>query len=71
MIGNPETYAGAVHDSSNHSGVSWAAIFAGAAAAAALALLLLMLGAGLGFSAVSPWSGEGVSANLESGQGSR
>ncbi|NWB25842.1 hypothetical protein [Pseudomonas gingeri] len=62
MIGNAETYPGAVHDSSNHSGASWAAIFAGAAAAAALSLLLLMLGAGLGFSAVSPWSGEGVSA---------
>ncbi|MGY2286751.1 hypothetical protein [Pseudomonas gingeri] len=62
MIGNAETYPGAVHDSSNHSGVSWAAIFAGAAAAAALSLLLLMLGAGLGFSAVSPWAGEGVSA---------
>ncbi|AMB86600.1 hypothetical protein AWM79_15330 [Pseudomonas agarici] len=62
MIGNPETYAGAVHDSSNHSGVSWAAIFAGAATAAALSFLLLILGAGLGFSAVSPWSGEGISA---------
>ena len=44
------------------SAVSWAAIFAGAAGAAALSLLLLILGTGLGFSAVSPWSTEGISA---------
>lgn len=62
MIGNAEIHPAALHDSSNHSGVSWAAIFAGAAAAAALSLLLLMLGSGLGFSAISPWSGEGISA---------
>ena len=49
-------------DSSNVSGVSWGAIFAGAAAAAALSLILVLLGFGLGFSAVSPWAGEGVSA---------
>ncbi len=46
----------------NASGVSWTAIFAGAAAAAALSLILIILGAGLGFSAVSPWSSEGASA---------
>ena len=62
MIGTTEHYPAALQDSSGYSGVSWAAIFAGAAAAAALSLLLLMLGAGLGFSAVSPWSGEGVGA---------
>ncbi|NWB89191.1 hypothetical protein [Pseudomonas gingeri] len=50
------------HDASTYSGVSWAAIFAGAAAAAALSLLLLMLGAGLGFSTMSPWAGEGLGA---------
>lgn len=44
------------------SAVSWAAIFAGAAGAAALSLLLVILGTGLGFSAVSPWSMQGVSA---------
>lgn len=44
------------------SGVSWAAIFAGAVAAAALSLILVLLGFGLGFSAVSPWAHEGVSA---------
>ena len=38
------------------SGVSWSAVFAGAAAAAALSLILLILGFGLGLSAVSPWS---------------
>lgn len=59
---------GPVHERSlrfqrdNVSGVSWAAVFAGAAAAAALSLILLMLGLGLGFSAISPWSHEGVGA---------
>jgi hypothetical protein len=38
------------------SGVSWGAIFAGAAAAAALSLILLILGVGLGFSVASPWT---------------
>jgi hypothetical protein len=37
------------------SGVSWGAIFAGAAAAAALSFVLLVLGMGLGLSAVSPY----------------
>lgn len=44
------------------SGVSWPAIAAGAVASAALTLLLVALGSGLGLSAVSPWSGSGVSA---------
>ncbi|HZG18938.1 MAG TPA: hypothetical protein VE092_02895 [Herbaspirillum sp.] len=47
---------------SNGSGVSWGAILAGAFAAAALSFILVMLGFGLGFSSISPWSGEGVSA---------
>ena len=38
------------------SGVSWGAVFAGAAAAAALSMILLNLGVGLGLSSVSPWS---------------
>ncbi|MFZ6846478.1 hypothetical protein [Undibacterium sp. RuTC16W] len=38
------------------SGVSWAAVLAGAVAAASLSLILLMLGVGLGLSNVSPWS---------------
>jgi hypothetical protein len=44
------------------SGVSWGAILAGAFAAAALSFILIILGFGLGFSAISPWSGSGVSA---------
>ncbi len=44
------------------SGVSWAAVIAGALAAAALSLVLLALGAGLGLSAVSPWSNSGATA---------
>jgi hypothetical protein len=43
------------------TGVSWAAIAAGAVTAAALSLMLIALGVGLGLSAVSPWSGSGVS----------
>ncbi len=45
------------------SGVSWAAVIAGAAVAAALSLALLALGAGLGLSVVSPWTGDGASAS--------
>lgn len=52
----------AAEESSALSGVSWGATFAGAAAAAALSLILVLLGFGLGFSAVSPWAHEGVSA---------
>lgn len=52
----------ALEETSTLSGVSWGAIFAGAAAAAALSLILVLLGFGLGFSAVSPWANEGVSA---------
>lgn len=48
--------------SHNLSGVSWAAIWAGAAAAAALSLILIILGFGLGFTAISPWSSQGVGA---------
>ena len=50
------------HLDAQSSGVSWGAIFAGAAAAAALSLILLMLGIGLGLSSVSPWKQDGVSA---------
>ncbi|MGC5700955.1 hypothetical protein J4P02_12215 [Pseudomonas sp. NFXW11] len=62
-MNRPSEHLLATADASSHySGVSWAAIFAGAAAAAALSLILLILGLGLGFSAVSPWAGSGISA---------
>ena len=44
------------------SGVSWGAVFAGAAAAGSLSFVLLILGFGLGLSAVSPWAGTSASA---------
>jgi hypothetical protein len=46
----------------NVSGVTWSAIWAGAAGAAALSLALVILGVGLGFSAISPWRNDGASA---------
>lgn len=42
--------------------VCWRAIFAGATVAAALTIILCILGTGLGFTAISPWSSEGISA---------
>lgn len=50
-------------DEVNASGVSWAAVVAGAFVAASLALILLTLGTGLGFSSASPWSNAGASAS--------
>jgi hypothetical protein len=44
------------------SAVSWPAIFAGAFVAASVSLVLFALGSGLGFAAISPWPGHGVSA---------
>jgi hypothetical protein len=51
-----------VHNEAHASGVSWAAVIAGAFVSAALAVILLSLGTGLGLSSVSPWSGAGASA---------
>jgi hypothetical protein len=51
-----------VTNEASSSGVSWAAVAAGAFVAAALALILLALGTGLGLSAVSPWTHVGASA---------
>lgn len=61
MIPSTDAHSPALAPALDRSGVSWAAIFAGAAAAAALSLILIVLGFGLGFSAVSPWPGEGGS----------
>jgi hypothetical protein len=54
---------GLVANDSNHSGVSWGAVIAGAFAAAALSLALAALGTGIGFSTVSPWANAGASAS--------
>ncbi len=50
------------HNEAQSSGVSWAAIFAGAFVTAALSLILLALGSGVGLSSISPWAGAGASA---------
>jgi hypothetical protein len=52
-----------VGNEAHSSGVSWAAVIAGAFVAAALSLILLALGTGLGLSSVSPWSNSGASAS--------
>ncbi|SEF12207.1 hypothetical protein SAMN05444161_8711 [Rhizobiales bacterium GAS191] len=49
---------------SRASGVSWAAVAAGAVATSALTLVLLAFGAGMGFSAVSPWNSGPSSTTL-------
>jgi hypothetical protein len=45
------------------TGVSWAAVFAGAFAIGALALILAVLGGGIGLSSVSPWPSNAVQAS--------
>ncbi|HEY2797846.1 MAG TPA: hypothetical protein VGK26_08170 [Thermoanaerobaculia bacterium] len=45
------------------SGVSWAAVAAGAFVTAALSLCLMTLGAGVGLSSISPWPSSGLSAS--------
>jgi len=42
--------------------VSWGAVIAGAIASLAITVLLIAFGTGVGFSMVSPWSDQGVSA---------
>ncbi len=58
MIAQTEIVA--VDDGS--SAVSWKAIFAGTTASIAITMVLVAFGVGVGFSVVSPWSGEGLSA---------
>jgi hypothetical protein len=53
---NPDSHQRAEAVETSRSGVTWGAIFAGAAAAAALSLVLFILGSGLGLAAISPWS---------------
>ena len=52
---------GVTTHSHSPSVVSWPAIIAGAVVAAAVSLILFALGSGLGFAAMSPWPGKGVS----------
>jgi hypothetical protein len=59
----PDVPEGVVRNEGHSSGVSWAAVMAGAFVAAALSLALLALGTGIGFSAVSPWENAGSSAS--------
>jgi len=56
------TPVGVIGGDASPSGVSWGAIFAGAAGAASLSLILLLLGTGLGMSSISPWASQGASA---------
>ena len=49
-------------DDTEVSTVSWGAVIAGGIASAALTLLLLAFGVGVGFSVISPWADQGVSA---------
>jgi hypothetical protein len=59
---DPVTQVGIAAGRPPPSAVSWGAILAGGAAAAAISLVLMILGTGLGFSMISPWSSEGLSA---------
>ena len=45
-----------------HSAISWKAIFAGTTASLAVTMILVAFGMGVGFTIISPWSDQGVSA---------
>jgi len=49
-----------------NSTASWGAILAGGFTAAAISLIVVAFGVGAGLSVVSPWQGEGISANTAS-----
>jgi hypothetical protein len=64
VVNNPSGFASNFARNEAHSsGVSWAAVIAGAFVTAALSLILLALGTGLGLSTVSPWSNIGASTS--------
>ncbi len=44
------------------SAVSWKAIFVGATASLAVTMILIAFGIGVGFTVISPWGDQGVSA---------
>jgi hypothetical protein len=56
--GNQTTFG--IEDAS--AAVSWAAVIAGAVGNVAVTLILLAFGVGVGFSVISPWADQGVSA---------
>jgi hypothetical protein len=63
-VNNPSGFVdNSARNEAYSSGVSWAAVIAGAFVAAALSLILLALGTGMGLSSVSPWSNIGASAS--------
>lgn len=62
ITGIPPRHDVAGLDGAPRSGVSWPAVFAGAAVAAALTLIMMLLGAGMGLGLASPWEGEGAEA---------
>ncbi len=49
------------------SGVSWPAVFAGAAVTAAIGSTLMTRGAGMGISSVSVWPSRSASGTIETG----
>ena len=56
-----------VRNEAHASGVSWAAVFAGAFAVAAMLLIMFAIGGGFGLLAVSPWANAGGSSSTVSG----
>src|ERR1700759_5663579 len=54
--------AGSLAQAPHASAVGWGAIAGGAVATLTTSIILLTLGTGIGLTAVSPWSGEGMSA---------
>lgn len=62
MMESARTGSVAATHESPWSAVSWGAVVAGGMAAAALTLVLIAFGVGMGFSAISPWPGEGLSS---------
>lgn len=61
MTAMPISSGTLVEDTS--TATSWGAIAAGGIAAVAVSLFMMALGMGLGFTVVSPWSNEGISAS--------
>ncbi len=56
------TSSSMLQESSTRSGVSWGRFLPGPLRRPRMPLILVLLGFGLGFSAVSPWAGSGISA---------